>query len=429
MDTTNDTTHPADANTSNLFEPPFLANCTSDSTEPAPMLHLQTPPSATEGNNRLTTPPAADGSNGPATIRNTSTTIPLDNDNDLPFPVPVLGNEHQHQAREFQIMPGMSKTAQINALLDEVARLKAENQQLGERLDKSRTHCAMAAGRIGDYKKRANAKDTQGTKWSTKSDLRARWTTGGPGHLQFDVMVAEKKEKARKKEEKKKKREIAQAQKQAEQYARGPTQVFSGSLSMKNKDDLLEIVTALAIPLPAGKRFTKADLSEKIKSHLDAHASELKANPHFAPLYGGRGQHRELVAASAAQENLPAPPGPSAASSWPLDQDTHMAIQPFAGPSQLPLSHSFGTPITNTATTVPYPPHHSASGHPQPYNYYNPLNFLYNVSYNAPLDHMHPTEPNNPSPLINSSLNVLYNHLLLGIQTSLYHTLFMYIAN
>ena len=180
-------------------------------------------------------------------------------------------------------------------------------------------HCAIAAGWIGDYKKWANTKDNQGTKWSTKSDLGARWTTGGPGHVQFDVMVAEKKEKARKKGEEKKKREIAQAQKQAEQYARGPTQVFSGSLSAKNKDDLLEIVIALAIPLPAGKMFTKADLSEKIKLHLDAHANELKANPRFAPLYGGHGQCCELVAASAAQENLPVLPGPSAALSQPHD--------------------------------------------------------------------------------------------------------------
>ena len=61
-------------------------------------------------------------------------------------------------------------------------------------------HCAIAAGWIGDYKKQANAKDNQGTKRSTKSDLGAHWTTGGPGHVQFDVMVAEKKEKAREKE-------------------------------------------------------------------------------------------------------------------------------------------------------------------------------------------------------------------------------------
>ena len=77
MDTTNDTTHLADANTLNLVEAPFLPSCTSDSTEPAPILPLQTLSSS-------------------ATIPNMSMTVPLDNDDDLPFPVPVLGNEHQH---------------------------------------------------------------------------------------------------------------------------------------------------------------------------------------------------------------------------------------------------------------------------------------------------------------------------------------------
>ena len=264
MDTETSTTHPADASleTHPPIPRPSEFNPTSDHSAAANSAESEPVPPP---------PPPAEGQDGPAT----PTTMPINNDDDLPFPVPVLGNEHQRRAREPLVTPGMSKTAQIDVLMDEVERLRAENQRLNEKLDESRTHCAIAAGRIGDYKKRANTKDTRTTRRSTKADLGARWTTGGTGRVQFDALMAEKKEKARKKEEEKKCKEVAQAQKQAERYARGPTEVFSGSLSTKNKDDLMEIVTALAIPLPMGKRYTKADLIDKIKSHLDTHADQL----------------------------------------------------------------------------------------------------------------------------------------------------------
>ncbi|PPQ81111.1 hypothetical protein CVT25_014795, partial [Psilocybe cyanescens] len=291
---------------------------------------------------------------------------------ELPFPIPVLNDDHRHQSpHPVLFKPGMSKSARLEVAIDEIAALRAENKRLKEELDRSNTHCAMASDRIGDYHKRYNGRGQKAGK-STKLDLGSRWTTSGPGRVQFEVQLAEKKAKKAKKEEAQKKKEIAQAQKQAERLIKGPTLAFSGALSSKSKDDILKIVTALVIPLTSSKKYTKNDYIAEIKAHLDAHADELKSNPRFAGLYGGRGQRQATSVANADQENLPALP------------------QVTAGPS---APRSFGTSIAlNTATPVTYLPHYpTAQTHYHPYNSYT---FSHNTGYNIPLEdtRQHPND-------------------------------------
>ena len=105
--------------------------------------------------------------------------------------------------------------------------------------------------------------------------------------VEFNQQLAAQKGKKEKLAEAKRKQEVLMATKRAERDARGPTLGFRGSLTPKNKDDLLEIITALVIPMEAGKKSKKEELIEIIQMHLNTHP-ELKDNPCFTGLFGGR---------------------------------------------------------------------------------------------------------------------------------------------
>jgi len=136
----------------------------------------------------------------------------------------------------------------------------------------------------------------------------------------------------------------------------------------------MEIITALAIPMEAGKKFKKEELIEIIQTHLNTHP-ELKDKPRFIGLFGGRRQQ-----GSTQKENLPAPvnavvnANASAsgqhlsrtmaplATSQPSIPNSH--VQNFASPD---ASHPF-TPLSAQAShSFPAGPAHYHSG-PISYN-------------------------------------------------------------
>ena len=119
----------------------------------------------------------------------------------------------------------------------------------------------------------------------------------------------------------------------------------------------MEIITALVIPMEAGKRFKKEELIGIIQTHLNTHPM-LKDNPRFTGLFGGRrdkenrvvsanvpssAQHRQHQSGSAVTPAMSQPFSPS-----------HANFTIPHGPSTVSTSsHSFNS----------LPPHHSLPAH------------------------------------------------------------------
>jgi len=171
-------------------------------------------------------------------------------------------------------------------------------QNIEDKLDETTMHCAMAVGEIENLKGIINTKNQRKTR-STTVTLNSCWIRSGAGLVEFNQQIAAQKDMKEKLAEVKWKREALVATKRAERDARGPTLAFQGSLTPKTKDDLMEIITALVIPMEAGKKFKKEEVIEIIQTHLNKHP-ELKDNPCFTGLFGG---HRQQ--GSADKENLP----------------------------------------------------------------------------------------------------------------------------
>ena len=221
----------------------------------------------------------------------------------------AVGNHHrQRKSESFMLDPELTQSLQLSQGMAEIQRLSEQMREVEHKLDETTTHCAMGVGEITNLKGIINAKNQRKTK-STTVTLNSRWITSGAGLVEFNQQIAAQKNKKEKQADAKQRREVLVANKQAERDARGPTLAFRGSLTAKTKDDLLEIITALAIPMEAGKKFKKEELIEIIQTHLSTHPM-LKDNPRFAGLFGGRRQ------GNADKEN---PPRPVANASMPVD--------------------------------------------------------------------------------------------------------------
>jgi hypothetical protein len=262
----------------------------------------------------------------------------------------------------------------------EIQRLAERMREIEDKLDETTTHCAMAVGEIANLKGIINAKNQRKTR-STTVTLNSRWITSGAGLVEFNQQIAARKDKKEKLAEAKQKREALAATKRAERDVRGLMLAFRGSLTPKNKDDLMEIITALVIPMEAGKKFKKEELIEIIQTHLNTH-SELKDNPRFTGLFGGRQQQ-----GSADKENLP-PLAPLMATSQPSIPHSHANFTTAHGPST--SSHPF-TPALSAPHSFPahYYPGPIPSPHGAYYSHYNSVH-SYNSTQYPPLNNSNP---------------------------------------
>jgi len=143
---------------------------------------------------------------------------------------------------------------------------------------------------LSEEKRRANAWST----WKmtlTTAALNSQCLTSGKGLKQFDAKIVMKKVKKQKEADVKTQQEVTKAAKQVEWTVCGPTQAFSGVLSSKNKDDLVEIADTLGLSLTSenGKHYMNTELVSAIREHLTAHP-ELEDSAHFASLFSGWGQ-------------------------------------------------------------------------------------------------------------------------------------------
>ena len=161
------------------------------------------------------------------------------------------------------------------------------------------------------------------------------------------------------------------ATKQAERDASGPTMAFQGSLTAKNKDDLMEIITVLVILMEAGKKFKKEELIGIIQTHLNAHPL-LKDNSCFTGLFGS---HCD-------KENLPWCVANANVSS--VQHRQHQSGSTIAPSESMAMSQPFSPSHVNF--TMPGP-HASTSSHPfnQLPHHSLPEHYSHhNYSYNSP---------------------------------------------
>lgn len=281
-----------------------------------------------------------------------------------PVELPDIAVEDLHRRRNpepFELDPELTQPLQLSQALAEIQRLAERVRQVENKLDETTTHCAMAVGEIANLKGIINAKNQRKTR-STTAALNSRWITSGDGLVEFNQQIAAQKNKKEKLAEAKRRREVLVATKRAERDARGPTLAFRGSLTPKTKDDLLEIITALVIPMEAGKKFKKEELIDIIQTHLNTHPM-LKDNPRFAGLFGGRRQGL----GSADKEN---PPRPVANTSVPSAES-----QSASGSSALSMATSQPFIPSSHLNTIPHVPHGT---------YYSYRDHNYVHSYNPP---------------------------------------------
>ena len=150
----------------------------------------------------------------------------------------------------------------------------------------------------------------------------------------------------------------------------------------------MEIITALAIPMEAGKKFKKEELVDIIQTHLNTHPI-LKDNPRFNGLFGGRRQHH----GSTDKEN---PPRPAANTSVPSTHANmhcqHPSQSRSAAPSTatsqplIPSSHvNFTIPHGPSTSSRPFTP--LSAPHSLPAHYYPGTIPLPHGAYYSHLDH------------------------------------------
>ncbi|KAG6855153.1 hypothetical protein H0H87_007572, partial [Tephrocybe sp. NHM501043] len=217
------------------------------------------------------------------------------------LPILTLPSFHQwcHHQAPFELDPEMPPFLQLAQAMLRIQTLEGQVRDLKNKVNQTVTHCTMASKQIGKLKKIINAKNTWKPR-GTMVTLKSCWIMSSKDLVEFNKQLAAQKAKKKKQAEAKSKWKALMAKKQAERDARGPTQVFQGFLGPKNKDNLMEIITALVISMEAGKKFRKDELVGLIQVHLDAH-SELKEHPCFAGLFGG-GQQQQ---GHAEKENHP----------------------------------------------------------------------------------------------------------------------------
>ncbi|KAG1818863.1 hypothetical protein EV424DRAFT_1323615 [Suillus variegatus] len=181
--------------------------------------------------------------------------------------------------------PNTSQDSDISELQDQVRELESQVraaeskvQAAESKIRAAEAHCTMALSEVDAMKKKLNSHT--GKKKTCALNINAHWLTSAQGLKECEEQEMAKEATWKKKEEA---QERAAARKAAQQaaHAQGATSTcFTGSLSTKNKDDLIGIAGALQIST-AG---IKPELLRTIKEHFESHP-EVKNNECFSGLF------------------------------------------------------------------------------------------------------------------------------------------------
>ncbi|KAG2142234.1 uncharacterized protein EDB93DRAFT_1105489 [Suillus bovinus] len=204
----------------------------------------------------------------------------------------------------------------------QLAALEAKVKSLESELHSAKAHCAMALSEVGLMKKQLNKRQKK---------TRARNINA----LMVDVCGG---------------------------TAAGSDIHFTGALSAKSKEDLIDIANQLTIETTG----TKAELLKAIREYFDSHTN-LKNDARFEGLFNGRsrGQKRPLQVANITEneENIPPPTNRQR-----IDPSFPPSIESasFASHNRLYPPMQFNTSNYPSSSTIPPPLYPQAS-----YSYYS----------------------------------------------------------
>lgn len=193
----------------------------------------------------------------------------------------------------------------------EISRLREEVLDITYDRDSAAVHTIFAQDMFQAVQNRLNAKakkkDGEGRRMRTTSQI----LTSAEGLAEWDEEKKRRAEKKSKDEAVASRKIVAEAATKARREAAGNTQVFSGSLTGKKKEDIEDIAIALGLPAEG----TKDALIQGISAHFGSHP-ELNTNNRFVGLFTSLARGSKRTAHAAGLDTLP--PASISSSSVPV---------------------------------------------------------------------------------------------------------------
>lgn len=271
-----------------------------------------------------------------------------------------------------------SRLTRVQQLELELAEARAEAQRAHCAHQNALAHCKLAQEEVVALKRKVNAGQNAPRK-RPKLNVNARCLTSSEGRRLAAEQEAARHAKAQKKLDAQNQRTAQEAERERLRRARGPDFAFTGSLSTKNKPDLVDI----ALDLGLDSVGTKAVLLDRIKQHFDEHPekrSEHRYQGMFSPSRSRQLQNDENM-----NPNPVAQPQPSQPVYTPQPQPGP-STTPFQGPLAM---HRAMAPLANsnipnimpfTSNTPSHSNHHYPTylPYPQPNNHAPLHTYTYN---------------------------------------------------
>jgi DDE superfamily endonuclease len=171
---------------------------------------------------------------------------------------------------------------------DLIRELRSTRQQLHctyksfhralSQLSAANAHCTLIQRELGSIK--AQLENTKKVRARGSLKTKARFVTSRELRAEFDQEDAQRLERERVAAEKQRVREAGAAKQELQVADDAVNRVFTGKISTYKRGDL----RALAIALGIADKGTNADLSSRIKDHLDQHP-DLQSNARFSALF------------------------------------------------------------------------------------------------------------------------------------------------
>jgi hypothetical protein len=157
--------------------------------------------------------------------------------------------------------------AQLNTLSHAYSNLSQQIMDLRSENSMLKAHCAFAGTEIQDLKWQLNTKENRPQKWR-KLNVNARWLNSDEGLRLAEEQEALQVVEEQKKHEVREQRVAKEAERDEQRRQRDPNAPFTGTLTLKTKANLQDIVQVLGLTTDGQKK----DILAWITAHF-------KANP------------------------------------------------------------------------------------------------------------------------------------------------------
>lgn len=275
---------------------------------------------------------------------------------------------------------------QVRYSAEHLQELNTENKRLAEQVafltaqrDAAETHAIFAMRETAVLRHQLDNRNAKKSQKSRRIHTKARVVTAEEGRAAAVADQEEKKRKQDKANAVKAKKQQVEIANQVRRATEGNKMIFVGSLKLKKKNDLEDILSVLKLPFGG----TNAELVNRIHAHFDSHP-ELKLHPQFEGLFARpRGQKRRTASENdpeSSHHDADDQPSPARrrrrlddvtnlsstlhSPSHPLPQAAPPTLhpppfhpQPQAAPSARSLGPVYSQPQASSSTPQPPPVH------------------------------------------------------------------------